>query len=74
MRNQASQRWFFLFLNRVYSQLLEHSELHDPDTSIPILDVIKDHALQGLRAIDRSDDAALLRAADGITDAYCALP
>ena len=73
-REDLPGRWYFLFINRVFEQVISNPELHDPDTADPILEVLSKKAIEGLEALERGDHAELGSSANQITEAYCGLP
>jgi hypothetical protein len=61
-------------LNRVFGQVIDNAELHDPDTAEPVLEVLSKKAIEGLVAMERGDHAGLISFANQITEAYCGFP
>jgi hypothetical protein len=73
-REPIEHRWFFLLLNRSISAIIDNPDLIDVEICEPILEVVLHEALSGVRAAQTDDLVALIRSADAITEAYCALP
>ena len=69
-REDDSRRWFFLLLNRVFAQIIDNPELHDPETAEPVLETIFVQALLGTdsRSVEELRDCD-----KPITEAYCGL-
>ena len=73
-REDLPSRWYFLFLNRVFEQVISNPELHDPDTAEPILEVLSQKSIEGIEALEHGDHAGLISSANQIAEAYCGLP
>ena len=67
-------RWYFLLLNRVFAQVLEHPDLYDADISTPIIETLRSQALKGVDAAASRDLHAVIASANQITEAYGVLP
>jgi hypothetical protein len=73
-KEEIADRWFFLLLNRVFVYIADHGEdLTDAEVVEPLLRSISKSAQFGVIAIEKSDNAGLLAAANDLTAAYSQL-
>ena len=73
-REQVPSWWYLLLVNRVVAQVIDNPDLFESDLVDPLWESLSGQALAGLNAIERDDRAALISAADMLTETYCAIP
>ena len=73
-RQEASPRWYFLLLNRIFVYIIAHpDDLKDADTVEPTLRALSISAALGIDAIEQQDQDELILAANGLAAAYARL-
>lgn len=73
-REDLSNRWYFLLLNRIFAQIISNPDFHEADKAEPILEVICQQALNGIDAFELRNDDQLISSANQLTEAYCGMP
>ena len=73
-REPLEFRWYFLLLNRIFSEIIGNPDFHEADTIDPILDVVFEYALKGVDAAEQGNVEVLLLCANQLTEAYTAIP
>src|SRR6266852_6280790 len=73
-REDLSNRWYFLLLNRIFAAIIDNPDFIDADTAEPILEILSRRALDGIDAVERQNGGQLISAANELTEVFCAIP
>ena len=73
-REDISTRWYFLLLHRIFAAIIDNPDFHDADTAMPILEVLRLRASDGIDAVEQRSAELLISAANQLTEVYCAIP
>ena len=73
-REDLPNRWYFLFLNRIFAGITSNPDFYDADKAVPVLEVLSQRAQDGIDAIEQENDSLLIYSANQLTEVYCAIP